>query len=123
MLVNPLDCAEFSPIVLVCRCTSPPAVEMCLQIVIHLKSWFCLDVVESLVIHPAHSRNIPILDGLVVALVAANALNSTNCSSSLNCMLSGIFGQKFLTVAIISCGSSNEYVIFDPVVCPISYLV
>ena len=96
---------------------------MCLQIVIHLKSWFCLDVVESLVIHPAHSRNIPILDGLVVALVAANALNSTNCSSSLNCMLSGIFGQKFLTVAIISCGSSNEYIISDPVVGPVSYLV
>ena len=123
MLVNSLDCAKFSPVVLIRRRTPSPAVEVGLQIVVHLESRICLSVVQSLVIEPSQAREIRILDGLVVALVAANALNSTNCSSSLDSMRSRILCQKFLTIAIVSCWSSNEHVVSDSVVSPACHLV
>lgn len=119
IFVNSLDGAEFSPITSMCRSTSSSPIKVSLDIIIHLKLWICLYSVHTLWLigESLHSRDICILHCLVVALVTANTLNSSNSSPSLNSLVLLIFGQKFLRDAFISSRPSNEHIVFDSVVC------
>jgi hypothetical protein len=60
---------------------------------------------------------------LVVALIAANTLNSSHGCPSLDCLMLRVIAQKFLRNSVISCLSSDEHIVFDPVVCAACHFI
>ena len=119
IFVNPLNCTKFSSIASMRRSTSSSSVKVSLDIIIHLKSWICLYRVHTLrlISESFHSREVCMLHCLIVALVTANTLNSSNGSPSLNRLVLLIFSQKFLRNTFISSRPCDEHIVFDSVVC------
>ena len=121
IFVNPLYCTKFSSITSMCRSTSSSSVKVSLDIIIHLKSWFCLYRVHTLrlICESFHSWEVCMLHCLIVALVTANTLNSSNGSPSLNRLMLLIFSRKFLRDTWISSRPCNEHIVFYSVVCAV----